>query len=65
MMSVSRYTSMHYLKLACSNPEDIQYHNEGLGVELVFWVRFLGLQSLGCWSVHREAVRGIVVESTP
>lgn len=39
---------MHCLKLACSNPEGIKYHNGGLGVELVFGVRLLELESLGC-----------------
>lgn len=37
---VSRHTRLHYLKLICSNPEGIKYHNGGLGVELVFWIRF-------------------------
>lgn len=53
-LSASRCTGMQCLKLAARcTLGGSQYHRGGLSVELVFWIGFLGLESLQCWPAHR------------
>lgn len=53
-LTASRCTGMHCLKLgACCTLGGSQYHRVELNVELVFWIGFLGPESLQCWPAHR------------
>lgn len=57
---------MHCLKLRHCAPQGVQDHSGGLNVELVFGVRFLGLESLGLLiSQPMGRPTGMMVEPTP
>lgn len=53
---------MYCLKFVYCILEGIKYYRGGRSVELVFRIRFLGLERLGCWLVYREVVKGMMVE---